>query len=67
MKFVPIAIADGKQKCLPRVAIAVVAAFALATTAWAEDWPSFRGPRGTGVSEDTAAPLASQSPMARPT
>jgi outer membrane protein assembly factor BamB len=29
----------------------------MATTACAEDWPSFRGPLGTGVSGDTAAPL----------
>jgi outer membrane protein assembly factor BamB len=39
------------------VSIAVVAAFATVTTTWAEDWPSFRGPRGTGVSVDKAAPL----------
>jgi outer membrane protein assembly factor BamB len=39
------------------VPIAVVAAFAIATATRAEDWPSFRGPRGTGVSGDQAAPL----------
>lgn len=39
------------------VFIAVVAAFAIATTTRGEDWPSFRGPRGTGVSGDKAAPL----------
>jgi outer membrane protein assembly factor BamB len=39
------------------VPVAVVVAFAIAPTTRAEDWPSFRGPRGTGVSGDTAAPL----------
>jgi outer membrane protein assembly factor BamB len=39
------------------VSIAVVAAFAAVTTTWAEDWPSFRGPLGTGVSGDKTAPL----------
>lgn len=37
--------------------IAAIAAFAIATTARAEDWPSFRGPSGTGVSGDKTAPL----------
>src|SRR5260221_7462233 len=40
------------------VPIGVVAAFALATTIHAEDWPSFRGPQGTGISGDRAAPLS---------
>jgi outer membrane protein assembly factor BamB len=39
------------------VPFAIVASLAMSTTTWAEDWPSFRGPRGTGVSEDKAVPL----------
>jgi hypothetical protein len=40
------------------VAITAAAALVLATLAQAEEWPSFRGPRGTGLSGDKAAPLA---------
>jgi hypothetical protein len=39
------------------VPVAVVAALAITTAARSEDWPSFRGPHGTGVSTDKAAPL----------
>ena len=39
------------------VTLVVVGVFSIATTNRAEDWPSFRGPRGTGVSGDTTVPL----------
>src|SRR5262245_31274722 len=38
------------------VPVAVFAIFVMPTTTRAEDWPSFRGSRGTGVSGDKAAP-----------
>jgi hypothetical protein len=39
------------------IPITVIAAFSIATTTRAEDWLSFRGPRGTGISTDKAIPL----------
>src|SRR5262245_23642088 len=37
--------------------VAIAGSFVVATTSRADDWPSFRGPRGTGVSDDKAAPM----------
>ncbi|MBV8264927.1 MAG: PQQ-binding-like beta-propeller repeat protein [Planctomycetaceae bacterium] len=45
------------MRFVPIVAFGVVAAFGLSGGLRAEDWASFRGPRGTGVATDKVAPL----------
>jgi len=50
-------VTNAKEVWMRFVSLGVLVAFAaIATTTEAEDWPSFRGPSGTGVSGDKAAP-----------
>jgi outer membrane protein assembly factor BamB len=46
------------MRFVPIVTFGIVATAAMSAVLHAEDWPSFRGPRGTGVSADKTAPLA---------
>jgi outer membrane protein assembly factor BamB len=45
------------MKLIPIVTFGFASVCTLSTALRAEDWPSFRGTRGTGVSADTTAPV----------